>query len=89
MLPDGITLLCKFKKCLSCSSFLHTRQRLSAAVLYDIIVADIPKSTSMQFFSDTTKVVPPKVENTLSEFGRSMVPVPEAMCTWSKGYLSS
>ena len=43
----------------------------------------------MQFFSDTTKVVPPKVENTLSEFGRSMVPVPEAMCTWGKGYLSS
>ncbi len=43
----------------------------------------------MQFFSDTTKVVPPKVENTLSEFGRSMVPVPEAMCAWSKGYLSS
>lgn len=32
-------------------------------------------------------VVPPKVEYSLSEFGKSMIPVLEAMCKWGEGYL--
>lgn len=32
-------------------------------------------------------VVPPKVEYSLSEFGESLVPVLDAMCSWGNGYL--
>lgn len=32
-------------------------------------------------------VVPPKVEYTLSEFGKSIVPVLDAMCNWGAVYL--
>lgn len=32
-------------------------------------------------------VVPPKVEYSLSEFGKSVIPVLEAMCKWGEGYL--
>lgn len=34
-------------------------------------------------------VVPPKVEYSLSELGRSIVPVLNAMCGWGEGYLAS
>lgn len=34
-------------------------------------------------------VVPPKVEYTLSDFGRSIVPVLEAMCLWGENYLNT
>lgn len=34
-------------------------------------------------------VVPPKVEYKLSEFGRSMVPILQAMFTWGDAYLTS
>lgn len=32
-------------------------------------------------------VVPPKVEYELSDFGKSIVPVLDAMCNWGRGYL--
>lgn len=32
-------------------------------------------------------VVPPKVEYSLSEFGRSIVPILDAMCKWGEHYL--
>lgn len=32
-------------------------------------------------------VVPPKVEYTLSDFGKSIVPVLDAMCNWGATYL--
>lgn len=32
-------------------------------------------------------VVPPKVEYALSDFGRSIVPVLDAMCNWGEEYL--
>lgn len=33
-------------------------------------------------------VVPPKTEYSLTAFGRSVVPVLDAMCTWGSGYLA-
>ncbi len=33
-------------------------------------------------------VVPPKVEYSLSEFGRSIIPILDVMCSWGKDYLS-
>lgn len=32
-------------------------------------------------------IVPPKVEYSLSEFGRSIIPVLDAMCNWGSDYL--
>lgn len=32
-------------------------------------------------------IVPPKVEYSLSDFGRSMLPVLDAMCNWGADYL--
>ncbi|MCI7768332.1 MAG: helix-turn-helix transcriptional regulator [Oscillospiraceae bacterium] len=34
-------------------------------------------------------VVPPKVEYSLSELGRTIIPVLDAMCSWGEGYLNS
>lgn len=34
-------------------------------------------------------VVPPKVEYSLSEFGRSLVPVLDSMCRWGTDYLKT
>ncbi|MDE5763366.1 MAG: helix-turn-helix transcriptional regulator [Ruminococcus sp.] len=34
-------------------------------------------------------VVPPKVEYSLSDFGRTIIPVLKAMCSWGEDYLSS
>jgi len=34
-------------------------------------------------------VVPPKVEYSMSEFGRSIIPVLDVMCNWGEGYLES
>jgi DNA-binding HxlR family transcriptional regulator len=33
-------------------------------------------------------VVPPKTEYSLSEFGRSIIPIITAMCDWGKDYLA-
>lgn len=33
-------------------------------------------------------VVPPKTEYTLSEFGKSLIPIITAMCDWGKDYLA-
>lgn len=33
-------------------------------------------------------VVPPKVEYSLTDFGKSIVPVLDAMCNWGSNYLS-
>lgn len=33
-------------------------------------------------------VVPPKTEYTLSEFGKSMIPILDSMCAWGKNYLA-
>lgn len=32
-------------------------------------------------------VVPPKVEYSLSEFGKSIIPILDAMCKWGENYL--
>lgn len=32
-------------------------------------------------------VVPPKTEYSLTEFGKSLAPILDAMCEWGKGYL--
>ena len=32
-------------------------------------------------------VVPPKVEYSLSEFGKSIIPILDAMCNWGESYL--
>lgn len=32
-------------------------------------------------------VVPPKTEYSLTEFGRSLAPILDAMCEWGRGYL--
>ena len=32
-------------------------------------------------------VVPPKVEYSLSDFGKSIIPVLDAMCNWGESYL--
>jgi len=32
-------------------------------------------------------VVPPKTEYSLTEFGRSLAPILDAMCEWGQGYL--
>lgn len=34
-------------------------------------------------------VVPPKVEYSLSEFGKSFIPVLHAMCDWGRNYLEA
>ena len=34
-------------------------------------------------------VVPPKVEYTLSEFGKSIIPVLDSMCNWGSEYLKA
>ena len=34
-------------------------------------------------------VVPPKVEYSLSDLGRTIIPVLDAMCGWGEGYLAS
>lgn len=34
-------------------------------------------------------VVPPKVEYSLTGFGKSIVPILDAMCNWGTGYLNS
>ncbi|WP_432651038.1 winged helix-turn-helix transcriptional regulator [Huintestinicola sp.] len=34
-------------------------------------------------------VVPPKVEYSLSDLGRTIIPVLDAMCGWGEGYLDS
>lgn len=34
-------------------------------------------------------VVPPKVEYSLSEFGKSIIPVLESMCQWGEKYLTT
>lgn len=34
-------------------------------------------------------VVPPKVEYSLTEFGRSIIPLLDAMCSWGTGYLAN
>ena len=34
-------------------------------------------------------VVPPKVEYSLSDLGRTIIPVLDAMCSWGDGYLAS
>lgn len=34
-------------------------------------------------------VVPPKVEYSLSDFGRTIIPVLTAMCSWGEDYLES
>ena len=34
-------------------------------------------------------VVPPKVEYSLSDFGKTIIPVLQAMCSWGEEYLSS
>lgn len=34
-------------------------------------------------------VVPPKVEYSLSDLGRTIIPVLDAMCSWGEGYLAS
>lgn len=34
-------------------------------------------------------VVPPKVEYSLSDFGRSIIPVLNSMCNWGEEYLST
>lgn len=34
-------------------------------------------------------VVPPKVEYSLSDLGRTIIPVLDAMCSWGEGYLVS
>lgn len=34
-------------------------------------------------------VVPPKVEYSLSDFGRTIIPVLSAMCSWGEDYLES
>ena len=33
-------------------------------------------------------VVPPKVEYSLSDFGRSIIPILDAMCKWGENYLA-
>lgn len=33
-------------------------------------------------------VVPPKTEYSLTEFGKSLAPILDAMCEWGKGYLA-
>lgn len=33
-------------------------------------------------------VVPPKVEYSLSDFGKSMIPILDAMCKWGENYLA-
>jgi DNA-binding HxlR family transcriptional regulator len=34
-------------------------------------------------------VVPPKTEYSLTEFGKSIIPILDAMCTWGTNYLDS
>lgn len=34
-------------------------------------------------------VVPPKVEYSLSDLGKTIIPVLDAMCCWGEGYLAS
>ena len=34
-------------------------------------------------------VVPPKVEYSLSDFGKSIIPVLDSMCNWGTGYLTN
>ena len=34
-------------------------------------------------------VVPPKVEYALSDFGKSIIPILEAMCKWGENYLDA
>lgn len=34
-------------------------------------------------------VVPPKVEYSLSDFGKTIIPVLQAMCSWDEDYLAS
>jgi Predicted transcriptional regulators len=34
-------------------------------------------------------VVPPKVEYSLSDFGKSIIPVLDSMCNWGTGYLAN
>ncbi|MDE7136836.1 MAG: winged helix-turn-helix transcriptional regulator [Ruminococcus sp.] len=34
-------------------------------------------------------IVPPKVEYSLSDFGRTIIPVIQAMCSWGENYLES
>ena len=33
-------------------------------------------------------VVPPKVEYSLSDFGRSIIPILDEMCKWGENYLA-
>ena len=33
-------------------------------------------------------VVPPKTEYSLSEFGKSMIPILDSMCAWGRNYLA-
>ena len=39
-------------------------------------------------YSESYPVVPPKVEYSLSDFGRSIIPILDAMCKWGENYLA-
>lgn len=66
--------------------------------LRDLVTQATPKMLTQQLrelekdgliYRNVYPVVPPKVEYSLTDFGKSIIPVLDAMCTWGSEYIEN
>ena len=68
--------------------------KYKALILWHLIDATLLTQQLRELESDNLiirtvyPVVPPKVEYSLSDFGKSIIPILDAMCKWGENYLN-